>query len=191
METAIRNGGTQPQEGNANGHINERPPPISLCQGIFIGITILLAFVKLPIVKGDVLDEVKGQWTGVNEAVHEHTHRKLERFNAYTMMEDPMTSCGCFECIVAMVPEANGVMVINMLKSTFFEPEDTLAVVKTAARHSGKPVVDVPAGGEDFALVQRVLRNTSMPVYNLPEKAAGALRVLRLYGKVKEKGVEV
>jgi acetyl-CoA synthase len=66
-----------------------------------------------PIVKGDTIDEAKGQWTGVNEAVHEHTHRKLERFNAYTMMEDPMTSCGCFECIVAMVPEANGVMVIN------------------------------------------------------------------------------
>jgi acetyl-CoA synthase len=24
-----------------------------------------------------------------------------------------MTSCGCFECIVAIVPEANGVMVVN------------------------------------------------------------------------------
>ena len=34
-------------------------------------------------------------------------------FNAYSMMEDPMTSCGCFECIVAIVPEANGVMIVN------------------------------------------------------------------------------
>jgi len=41
----------------------------------------------------------------------------------------------------------------------------------------------VPAGGEDFALVQKVLRDTSIPVYNLPEKAAKALRALRLYGK--------
>jgi len=24
-----------------------------------------------------------------------------------------MTSCGCFECIVAIVPEANGVMIVN------------------------------------------------------------------------------
>ena len=24
-----------------------------------------------------------------------------------------MTSCGCFECIVAIIPEANGVMVVN------------------------------------------------------------------------------
>jgi len=29
------------------------------------------------------------------------------------MMEDPMTSCGCFECIAAIVPEANGVMIVD------------------------------------------------------------------------------
>ena len=34
-------------------------------------------------------------------------------FNAYSIMEFPMTSCGCFECIVAVLPEANGVMVVN------------------------------------------------------------------------------
>jgi acyl-CoA synthetase (NDP forming) len=48
-------------------------------------------------------------------------------------------------------------------------------------------VVDVPAGGEDFALVQKVLRDTSVPVYNLPEKAAKALKALRLFSKKKEK----
>jgi acetyl-CoA synthase len=31
----------------------------------------------------------------------------------YSIMESPMTSCGCFECIVAVVPEANGVMVVS------------------------------------------------------------------------------
>lgn len=66
-----------------------------------------------PVVKGKVIDETKGQWEGVNKAVNENTHGKLQRFNAYTMMEDPMTSCGCFECIVGLVPEANGVMVVN------------------------------------------------------------------------------
>jgi len=83
-------------------------------------------------------------------------------------------------------PNVDGVMVINMLKSTFFEPEDALAVSATATKYGEKPVVDVPAGGEDFALVQQVLRETSVPVYNLPEKAAKALRVLRLYGMVKK-----
>ena len=28
-------------------------------------------------------------------------------------MDNPMTSCGCFECIVAIVPEANGVMLVQ------------------------------------------------------------------------------
>jgi acetyl-CoA synthase len=37
----------------------------------------------------------------------------LQAFNAYSMMEDPMTSCGCFECIAAIVPEANGVMIVD------------------------------------------------------------------------------
>jgi acetyl-CoA synthase len=28
-------------------------------------------------------------------------------------MENPMTACGCFECIVMLIPEANGVMVVG------------------------------------------------------------------------------
>jgi acetyl-CoA synthase len=66
-----------------------------------------------PIEKKTVIDEVKGQWEGVNDVVKEATHHKLERFNAYTMMEDPMTSCGCFECIVGMSSDMQGVIVVN------------------------------------------------------------------------------
>jgi acyl-CoA synthetase (NDP forming) len=77
----------------------------------------------------------------------------------------------------------DGALVINMLKSTFFEPEDALVIAEIGRKHPTKPVVDVPAGSEDFALVQKVLREASIPVYNLPEKAAKALRALRLYGK--------
>jgi acyl-CoA synthetase (NDP forming) len=77
----------------------------------------------------------------------------------------------------------DGVMVINMLKSTFFEPEDAVVISEVSGKYPMKPVVDVPAGGEDFALVQKVLKDTGIPVYNLPEKAAKALRALRLYGK--------
>jgi len=77
----------------------------------------------------------------------------------------------------------DGVMVINMLKSTFFEPEDAVVISEISGKYPAKPIVDVPAGGEDFALVQKVLKDTNIPVYNLPEKAAKALRALRLYGK--------
>jgi len=76
------------------------------------------------------------------------------------------------------------VLVINMLKSCYFEPEDALAVAETAKKRKDKPVVDVPAGGEDYTLVQKVLRSSNVPVYNLPEKAAKALRTLRTYNKI-------
>jgi acetyl-CoA synthase len=66
-----------------------------------------------PIAKGETLDAVKGQWRGVNEYLEVASNGNLERFNAYSMMEDPMTSCGCFECITAILPETNGVMIVN------------------------------------------------------------------------------
>ncbi len=66
-----------------------------------------------PVHKKEVIDPVKGQWMGVNEAVAEKTHGKLQKFSAYTMMEDPMTSCGCFECIVGISPDLQGVVVVN------------------------------------------------------------------------------
>jgi len=81
----------------------------------------------------------------------------------------------------------DGVLIINMLKSCFFEPEDAEVIPKIAAKYPEKPVVDVPAGGEDFALVYNVLGNTNIPLYDLPGKAVKALKVLRAYGKIIEK----
>lgn len=78
----------------------------------------------------------------------------------------------------------DGVLVINMLKSCFFEPEDAKVIPEVAAKHSDKPVVDVPAGGEDFKLVYKVIGESSIPLYNLPEKGVKALKTLRLYGKI-------
>ncbi|MDP1808137.1 MAG: CO dehydrogenase/CO-methylating acetyl-CoA synthase complex subunit beta, partial [Actinomycetota bacterium] len=66
-----------------------------------------------PVAKGAVKDAVKGRWEGVDQFVVEKSAGSIAGFNAYTMMEDPMTSCGCFECIVALVPSANGVMIVN------------------------------------------------------------------------------
>lgn len=66
-----------------------------------------------PVEKRETIDEVKGQWTGVNEAVAAKTQGRLLKFSAYTMVDDPMTSCGCFECVVAVSPDLQGVVVVN------------------------------------------------------------------------------
>jgi len=89
--------------------------------------------------------------------------------------------------LVLAEKNVDGVLVINMLKSCFFEPEDAKEIPKIAARYPVKPVVDVPGGGEDFALVYKVLGNTNIPLYNLPEKAIKALKILRVYGRIVEK----
>jgi len=66
-----------------------------------------------PIPKGEVLDEKKGRWSGVDKYIVESTGGAVETMNAYTIMDNPMTSCGCFEVICAILPEANGVMLVN------------------------------------------------------------------------------
>jgi acetyl-CoA synthase len=66
-----------------------------------------------PVKKGQVLDSFKGEWQGVNDFVISASNQTIEKFNAYTIMENPETSCGCFECIVAILPEANGFIIVN------------------------------------------------------------------------------
>ncbi len=66
-----------------------------------------------PIKKGRTIDEVKGIWEGINQAVKNFSHNTLSQISIYSLMDSPMTSCGCFECIIAIVPEANGVMIVN------------------------------------------------------------------------------
>src|SRR5512139_67467 len=66
-----------------------------------------------PVAKGAVLDPVKGAFGGINAFVRENSRNTVHEMNLYSIMEAPMTSCGCFECILAVIPEANGVMVVN------------------------------------------------------------------------------
>jgi CO dehydrogenase/acetyl-CoA synthase delta subunit len=66
-----------------------------------------------PVQKGECLDPVKGVWKGVNDYIYPNSHKSIESFSAYSIMNNPMTSCGCFEVICAYVPECNGVMAVN------------------------------------------------------------------------------
>ncbi|SFG02158.1 CO-methylating acetyl-CoA synthase precursor /acetyl-CoA decarbonylase/synthase beta subunit, partial [Desulfotomaculum arcticum] len=57
-----------------------------------------------PVPKEGIIDEFKGQWQSFNEFTFNNSQRTIEAVNFYTIMEYPMTSCGCFECILSMVP---------------------------------------------------------------------------------------
>ena len=66
-----------------------------------------------PIPKKDVIDLKYGKWKSVNEFVFKASNKSVEDVSMYSLMEVPQTSCGCFECIVAIVPEVNGFLVVN------------------------------------------------------------------------------
>ena len=66
-----------------------------------------------PIEKGECLDPVLGQWKGVNEFVQKASRGAVDHYNFYSMVYDPMTTCGCCECIAAMLPQCNGIMTVG------------------------------------------------------------------------------
>jgi acetyl-CoA synthase len=66
-----------------------------------------------PVEKGEVIDAKMGQWKGVNDFVLKASRGKIDHYNFYSIVNDPMTTCGCCECIAAVLPMCNGVMTVN------------------------------------------------------------------------------
>ncbi len=65
------------------------------------------------VTKTRCIDERVGRYEDVNEAVQQYSHGALEQVTLYSILEDPMTSCGCFECICGIEPVSNGVVITN------------------------------------------------------------------------------
>ena len=63
------------------------------------------------VTKERCIDERTGRYEDVDEAVAEYSHGALEHVTLYSLLEDPMTSCGCFECICGIEPVSMGVVI--------------------------------------------------------------------------------
>ena len=66
-----------------------------------------------PIFKEGCTDERTGRFESVDKAIFDSTHGAVESVTLYSILEDPMTSCGCFECICGIEPMSNGFVVVN------------------------------------------------------------------------------
>lgn len=66
-----------------------------------------------PIKLGKLLDEEVGYWQGTLDYARKGSHGVVEEVAMYSIMENPMTACGCFESIVMYIPEVEGVMVVS------------------------------------------------------------------------------
>ncbi|HTY82495.1 MAG TPA: CO dehydrogenase/CO-methylating acetyl-CoA synthase complex subunit beta, partial [Dehalococcoidales bacterium] len=66
-----------------------------------------------PVPKGELLDAHLGQWAGVNDFISKASRGKIDHYNFYSIVHDPMTTCGCCEAIAAVLPGCNGIMTVN------------------------------------------------------------------------------
>ena len=63
------------------------------------------------ITKERCVDERLGAYEDVDEEVNKLSHGALEHVTLYSLFQDPMTSCGCFECICGVEPCSMGVVI--------------------------------------------------------------------------------
>jgi len=66
-----------------------------------------------PIEKEGCLDARTGRFETVDAAINAATHGAVESVTLYSILEDPMTSCGCFECICGIEPMSGGFIIVN------------------------------------------------------------------------------
>nr|WP_319539333.1 acetyl-CoA decarbonylase/synthase complex subunit alpha/beta [uncultured Methanospirillum sp.] len=66
-----------------------------------------------PIDKGTLINDEAGEFEGVNRFVRQASHGEVERCVLYSIMDAPMTCCGCFEAVAMILPETNGIMIVS------------------------------------------------------------------------------
>ena len=63
--------------------------------------------------KGELLDPLRGEWSGANEAVKKKSLGAIQRVWLYSAFGYPHTSCGCFEAAAFYIPEVNGLGIVH------------------------------------------------------------------------------
>jgi len=63
--------------------------------------------------RGELLDQSRGEFSGINQAVKEKSLGEVTRVHLYTAFGFPHTSCGCFEGTAFYIPEVEGLGVVH------------------------------------------------------------------------------
>ena len=63
--------------------------------------------------KGALIDDVTGEYEGVNKVIRDKSLGEIERVQLYTAFGYPHTSCGCFEGCLFYIPEVDGFGVVH------------------------------------------------------------------------------
>ena len=63
--------------------------------------------------KGEVLDEIRGEYANVNTVMADKSQGTVERVYLHSVFGYPHTSCGCFEAVAFYIPELDGVGIVD------------------------------------------------------------------------------
>lgn len=63
--------------------------------------------------KGEVLDDLKGEYANVNEMIAQKTQGETDKVYLHSVFEYPHTSCGCFEAVAFYIPELDGIGIVD------------------------------------------------------------------------------
>ncbi len=62
-----------------------------------------------PVPKGECVDPIGGEYSGVNEFAKQESGGSVEKVKLHSFFDSPHTSCGCFEVIGFYMPEVDGI----------------------------------------------------------------------------------
>lgn len=156
-----------------------------------------------PVKKGRVIDPAKGQWQDINTFVFNNSHKTLEIFNAYSIIEFPMTSCGCFECISCVLPSTNGIMSVyrdytgmtpvgmkfSTLAGTVGGGAQTPGFIGHSKQYIGsKKFISAEGGAKRIVWMDRMLKEELEPVLEEIGKAEG---IDDFFGRIADETVAV
>lgn len=63
--------------------------------------------------KGVIIDPVKGEYSGVNEATKIRTKGRVEKVYLHSIFEHPHTACSCFQNVAYYIPELDGIGLVD------------------------------------------------------------------------------
>lgn len=108
------------------------------------------AGVRRPVKLGKPIDLKRGVWEGTNEYAKAASHGRVSEIALYSIMQSPMSACGDFECIVMLIPEANGVMVVSHEDASLTPAGITVATFSAIA--AGEQIPGVVGIGKNHLL---------------------------------------
>lgn len=111
---------------------------------------------RRPIALGRPIDIQKGIWEGTNQYAQAASQGRIQQVSLYSIMETPMAACADFQCMVVLIPEANGVMVLRREDAALVTPAG-LTIETFSSLAAGEQIPGIVGIGQSHLLSRQFL----------------------------------